>query len=128
MNIDEFKSPGKKFRTCYRDVYHDIRDHDSLGLFTSIIDTFLASFAIGFHTNSRTPLGSNSINHTNMPYIDNDTQDLIILLMAERHPDLESADDLWNMVEEYAESGIVPLHDSIARTEWLLDISDLLGD
>lgn len=63
-----------------------------------------------------------------MPYIDNDTQDLIILLMTERHPDLGSADDLWNMVEEYAESGIVTLHDSLARTEWLLDISDLLGD
>ena len=120
--IDDFKLPGKKFRTCHRDAYHEIRDNDETGLFASIIGIFLTSFSIGYHLNRRVPLGPSAINHTNMPYINEDTQELIILLMIDRHHEIQSADELWKMVEEYSEYGISVLLDSLKNNDWMLDV------
>ena len=126
MNCRTFEQPGKKFKTCHRDdMYHVIWENDPAKLFSSMVNIFLMSFAVGFHLEKRAALGPGSINHVNMVNIGSDHQDLIIVLMLDRHPDLSNAQDLWAMVEEYAEYGIQVLFESLKRSDWVLDIDDV---
>lgn len=130
MNYKDYEYPGKKFRTCHRDdMYHVIKDNDPTDLFSSIIDMFQIAFAIGFHLGKREPVGgSNAINHTNISAMKISHQDLIILLMLDRHPEIADAQTLWNMVEEYAEYGIGVLFESLRRSDWVLDVGDVFTE
>ena len=71
--------------------------------------------------------GPDAINHVNNSAVSSTNQDLIILLMLDRHPELQSREDLWKLVEAYAEGGIEILYDSLYRNEWILDIDDILA-
>ena len=86
------------------------------------------AFAIGFHLGKRESIGSGAINHTNISSIEASHQDLIIILMLDRHPDIPDAQALWSMVEEYAEYGIVVLYESLRRSDWVLDVDDVFAD
>lgn len=129
MIIQRYQYPEKKFRTVHRDdMYHEIRAHDRTGLFSEMVDLFLMSFAIGFHRGvCKTVSGPDAINHVNNSAVSSTNQDLIILLMLDRHPELQSREDLWKLVEAYAEGGIEILYDSLYRNEWILDIDDILA-
>ncbi len=129
MNYKDFEDFQKKFRTNHRDdMYHVIRENDSTGMFSSVVNTFLMAFAMGFHLNRRGPIGSGAINHVNSSNTTVDQQDVIILLMLRRHPEITSKDELWSMVEEYAEGGIIALYDSLSISEWVLDVQSILGN
>lgn len=127
MNYKEYENIKKKFVTKHRDdMYHVIRDNDDSGIFSEMTDIFLISFSIGFHRKIRkTAKGSGSINHVNCSSIPIEIQDLIILLVLDRHKEIECSDDLWMMVEEYAEAGIEVLYESLRLSEWVLDIRTL---
>ena len=128
MNYKEFESSSFKFKTCHRDdMYHVIRDNDDTRMFRHVVDIFLIAFSIGFRKGSRKTIGSGSINHVNAVNIKTDKQDLIILLMLNRHKDLEDADALWGAVGEYAEYGIEVLCESLKRCDWILDVDDLMN-
>ena len=130
MNYRDYEYPSKKFRTLHRDdMYHVIEENDRIKMFSRVIDTFMMAFAIGFHLNKRKHVtGSDAINHTNMSYISVDNQDLIILLMLDRHPEIETASELWSMVEDYAEFGIEVLFESLRRSDWVLDMDDVFNN
>ena len=127
LNYREYEDFQKKFRTLHRDdMYHVIRENDRTGMFSGMINIFLMAFAIGFHNNVRVPVrGTGAINHANASAISQENQDLIIVLMLDRHGDI-SRDDLWSAVEEYAEGGIQTLFDSLKLSEWVLDIETIL--
>ena len=126
MNYKDYEYPGKKFRTCHRDdMYHVIRENDPTDLFSAVIDMFQMAFAIGFHLGKREPIGAGAINHTNISSMEVSHQDLIIILMLDRHPEIPDAQALWSMVEEYAEYGIVVLYESLRRSDWVLDVDDV---
>lgn len=132
MNYEKFQDFSKKFRTLQRDtMYHEIRDNDRTGIFNQMVSIFLMAFAIGFNKQIRkTTSGSGSINHVNASAIDPDTQNMIIMLMLDRHPEIDSPDKrdmLWSFVEEYAEGGIGILHDSLVLSEWVLDSEAVIG-
>lgn len=128
MNFKDFEDFQKKFRTNHRDdMYHVIREKDQTGMFSSVVNTFLMAFAMGFHLKRREPLRSGAINHVNASNTTVDQQDVIILLMLNRHPEITTSDELWSMVEEYAEGGIIALYDSLSISEWVLDVQSILG-
>lgn len=60
-----------------------------------------------------------------MSAVQDSHQNLIIILMLDRHPDLKDGAELWNMVEEYAEYGIEILYASLRRSDWILDVDDV---
>lgn len=128
MKYAEYEDFQKKFRTLHRDdMYHVIRENDRTGLFSGMIDIFLMAFAIGFHNDKREQVkGSGAINHANSSAINADDQDLIIALMLDRHDQI-SKDELWSMVEEYAEGGIHILYESLKLSEWVLDVETIIG-
>lgn len=128
MNLYEYEDYQKKFRTLHRDdMYHIIRDNDGTGMFQGMVDIFLVAFAIGFRYGKREQVrGSGAINHVNSSAIDTDNQDLIIILMLDRHEGLER-EQLWQMVEEYAEGGISILYESLRLSEWVLDLDTIKG-
>ena len=108
-------------------MYHIIRDNDGTGMFQGMVDIFLVAFAIGFRYGKREQVrGSGAINHVNSSAIDTDNQDLIIILMLDRHEGLER-EQLWQMVEEYAEGGISILYESLRLSEWVLDLDTIKG-
>ncbi len=134
----------KKFRSNYRDTkYHVILEKDRTGLFDSMTSIFLASFAIGFHNNLRKSV-SGGTNHVNLSSIGSEHHDLMILLVHDRHPEIDAypikvdvdsddsgssektrAMELWSIVEEYAEGGIEELYESLFLSEWVLDVDSL---
>lgn len=126
--MHEYEDFQKKFRTAHRDdMYHVIRENDRTGMFQGMVDIFLVAFAIGFHYRRREPVkGSGIINHVNASAIDADNQDLIITLMLDRHKEV-TKDQLWPMVEEYAEGGIPVLYESLRLSEWILDLETIRG-
>ena len=128
MNPHEYEDSRKKFRTLHRDdMYHVIRDNDRTGMFQGMVDIFLVAFAIGFRYGRREQVrGSGAINHVNSSAIDQDNQDLIIVLMLDRHEGLDS-EQLWSFVEEYAEGGISILYESLRLSEWVLDLDTIKG-
>lgn len=129
MNFEDYRTVKKKFRTNHRDdMYHALAENDVTGMFKGMTNTFLVSFAIGFHQDMVKKLEPGAINHVNATSIDLADQDTIILLMLERHPDLKDSEELWNKVEEYAEYGITALYESMRLSEWILDIQSIIGD
>lgn len=133
MNLEEYRIPDRKFKTLCRDsMYHPIRDNDNTGIFGQVSSIFLMAFAIGYHRNLRKgATGSGSINHANMTSIGIDTQDLLILMILERHPEITSPEqkgEVWDLVEQYAEGGIGILYESLRLSEWVLDPDSIIGD
>lgn len=131
MKLEEYRDPKKKFRTLRRDsMYFPIRDNDNTGIFGQMSSIFMMSFAIGFHRGLRKSVeGSGSINHVNISSIDIDTQDMIIMMILDRHPEISSPnqkDDVWTLVEQYAEGGIEVLYESLRLSEWVLDVESLI--
>lgn len=132
MSLEDYRD-NKKFRTLCRDSrYHPIRENDNTGIFRSMTSIFLMSFAIGFHRNLRNSVeGSGSVNHVNLGSIDLETQDMIILMILDRHPEITSPAQkgkVWSLVEQYAEGGVEVLYDSLRLSEWVLDTDDLIID
>ena len=133
MNPEEYRDPKKKFKTLRRDsMYHPIRDNDNTGMFNQMSSIFMMAFAIGFHRNLRKGVeGAGSINHVNASAIDIDTQDMVILMILDRHPEIttsEQKDEIWDLVEQYAEGGIGVLYESLRLTEWVLDVESVIKD
>ena len=129
MNFEDFRSVKKKFRTNHRDdMYHILAENDVTGMFKGMPGTFMVSFAIGFHQDMAQKLEPGAINHVNATSIDFADQDIIILLMLERYPDLKDPAELWDKVEEYAEYGITALYNSMRLSEWVLDVQSIIGD
>ena len=132
MDFEPYRDFKKKFRTLERDsMYQVIEDNDKTGVFKGKFSIFLAAFAIGFHRGiTKSVSGKGSINHTNASSFDNDSMDLIIMLMLDRHPEIDSPekkDQLWDLVEQYAEGGIGILFESLKLSEWVLDTKTLLS-
>lgn len=100
MDIDQYIDRNKNFNTNVREtMYHEIRREDKTGIFKQVNTTFLMAFAIGYHNNIREDArGPNSINHVKSSYISENTQRTIIIMMLERHPELEvdGKDCLWS--------------------------------
>lgn len=128
MSIKDFEDFQKKFRTMHRDdMYHVIRANDRTGMFSAVVNTFLISFAIGFHKGLRTHVGGpGAINHVNSSAMTPEQEDVIITLILDRHPDVEDKATLWSLVEEYAEGGIAVLFESLTISEWVLDIQQIM--
>lgn len=133
MRPEDYRDPKKKFKTLRRDsMYHPIRDNDNTGIFSQMSSIFLMAFAIGFHKGLRKGVeGVGSINHANVSAIDLDTQDMIILMILDRHQEItstEQKDQVWSLVEQYAEGGIEVLYESLRLSEWVLDTDAVIGD
>lgn len=127
MNYDEYRDFQKKFRTLHRDdMYHVIRENNDTGMFDSMVDIFLMAFAIGFHKKERQSIkGSGAINHVNASALTPEKEDLIILLMLDRHPEIKDCNQMWDAVEEYAEGGIHSLYESLRLSGWVLNIESI---
>ena len=128
--INDFDDPSFKFMTKQRDKYQELRDVDTTGLFSSIVDTFAASFAIGFHlqgTKSVRDGNGKAINHANLVNIKAETREVIAILVCDRHPDIKNSNELWHKVEEYAEYGIGILYSMLKENGWEIDIDTILG-
>lgn len=133
MSIEDYRDSTKRYRTLHRDdMYHPIRDNDQTGMFKQINSIFLMSFAIGFHRRMLESVkGGNSDNHVNNLSIDSEIQDVIILMILDRHTEItspEQKDQLWSLVEQYAEGGIKVLYESLRLSEWVLDVDSVIGN
>ena len=133
MNLEEYRDSKKKFKTLRRDtMYHPIRDNDNTGIFNQMSSIFMMAFAIGFHRGLLKGVeGTGSINHVNISAIDLDTQDMLIMMILDRHPEItspEQKDQVWSLVEQYAEGGIEVLYESLRLSEWVLDTDSVIGD
>lgn len=130
MTAEDLRDPTRKLYTRHReDVYMRIQENDQTGIFSTYANIFLAGFAIGFHFDMKeSARGNGSKNHMNMDPIPVHHQKLIIALMTERHPnEFTDKDSLWTAVEDYAEYGVVRLCESLKRTDWVLDVQDVLS-
>ncbi len=133
MNLEDYHIPERKFYTRCRDtMYHQIRENDNTGIFGQVSSVFLMAFAIGYHRDVRKGAkGKGSINHVNMTSIDIDIQDLLILMILERHAEITSPEqksEVWDLIEQYAEGGIGILYESLRLSEWVLDPASIIGD
>lgn len=128
--IDNFDDPSFKFMTKQREKYQELRDVDTTGLFSSIINTFAAAFAIGFHlqgTRSVKDGTGKAINHANLVNLKTEVREVIAILVCDRHPEISNSSELWHKVEEYAEYGIQILHSKMKENGWEIVIDDILG-
>lgn len=132
MSIEDYRDSTKRYRTLHRDdMYYPIRDNDQTGMFKQINTIFLMSFAIGFHRGLLESVKGSSDNHVNNMSIDSEIQDVIILMVLDRHTEItspEQKDQLWSLVEQYAEGGVKVLHESLRLSEWVLDVNSVIGD
>jgi hypothetical protein len=118
-----------KFKSSYRDdKYHKLSEMEKSGIFKSITDTFLCAFAIGYHFDQTSVVkgGNSTVNHVNLVSIPGDVRELLLRLIRNRYPQLDTPDDIWSKVEEYAEMGIQLLYDSVSANNWMLLIDDIM--
>lgn len=132
MIPEQFQEIKYKFRTAHRDDYYNaLEKGNTSGLFfTSKVNSTLAAFAVGFHLDARKKVNADGapVNHANLVNFPDDARETIIYLMLNRFPDLKTADELWTIVEEYAEYGICILYQSIVvDNEDDIVIDDILG-
>jgi NADH:ubiquinone oxidoreductase subunit C len=115
-----------KFKSREKALYDDLRDNEPTKVFNSISDTLLCAFTVGYHFDKKTETSKgNAI--VNLSSIPADTKRLMVELILLRHPDLETANEIWKVAEEYAEWGIEVLHDSVKSNGYHLFIDDVLG-
>ena len=128
--ITDYDDPSFKFMTRQRDKYQELREADSTGLFSSIVNTFAASFAIGFHlqnTKSVRDGSGKAVNHANLVNLKPEIREIIAILVCDRHPEIKDSNELWHKVEEYAEFGIQTLYSRMKENGWDIIIGEILG-
>lgn len=126
MDIREVLSETKyKIKSNYRLYYEELEEIEKIGFFKNRGDTFLCSFAIGYHFKATGDL-KNSISVVNTSSLSLNARGLVVELIHYRHPDLKTAEDIWKMAEGYAEWGIQVLYNSVISNNNHLFIDDIL--
>lgn len=115
-----------KFMSNEKLKYDDLKENETTQIFSSITDTLLCAFAIGYHFDKKTEC-SGGVTIVNLSSVPTDVRELMIRLVLDRFPNLEITNEIWKIAGEYAEWGITVLYHSMKANHYHLFIDDVLG-
>ena len=116
-----------KFMSQEKLKYDDLKDNETTQIFSSITDTLLCAFSIGYHFDKRTEY-SGGFAIVNLSSVPTEVRELMIRLVLDRFPDIGITNEIWKVAGEYAEWGITILYHSMKANDYHLFIDDVLGE
>ncbi len=127
ISVDSIVSKtDSKVKTSKKSLYDEVMAVDGKCLFGDLSDILMMAFAMGYRMNERCK--DSGVAFVNVSSIDAVSREEYARLILARHPEVDSENAVWQIVQEYADAGISEIHKMMVIHKKKFNIDSYLSD